>query len=112
MSKYLIDANLPNRIGAWQSDEFLFGRIDDQMSDSEIWRYAKDRDLTIVTKDSDFSHRIIVSNPPPKVVHIRIGNMRLRQLDATISKIWPDIDVLSNTHKLVNAFANHIEAFD
>ncbi len=113
MSKYLIDANLPNRINAWQGDEFVFvSRIDDEMSDSEIWKYAKERDLTIVTKDSDFSHRIIVSIPPPKVVHIRIGNMRLRQFDTAISKVWPDIVALSNTNKLVNVFADHIEAFD
>ena len=91
---------------------YFVSRIDDEMSDSEIWAYAKDRNLTIVTKDSDFSHRIIVSIPPPKVIHIRIGNMRLRQLDVAISKMWPDIVALSNTHKLVNAFADHIEAFD
>lgn len=40
--------------------------INDEMNDEEVWEYAKTNNLTIISKDSDFSNRIIVSNPPLK----------------------------------------------
>jgi len=58
MTRYLIDANLPSKIDLWRSPEFEFvNQINEGWTDSEIWDYAKKSDLTIVTKDSDFSHR-------------------------------------------------------
>jgi predicted nuclease of predicted toxin-antitoxin system len=72
MKKYLIDANLPARISAWQTDEFEFvNSINDQWSDGEIWDYAEANNLVIVTKDADFSHRIMFAAPPPKIIHIK-----------------------------------------
>lgn len=50
------------------------------MPDAAIWQYAKEHDLIIVSKDADFSDWIMLSDPPPKVIHLRIGNMRLRDL--------------------------------
>ncbi len=41
------------------------------MKDAEIWRYAKSGDMTIVTKDSDFIDRIIISEPPPRIIHFQ-----------------------------------------
>lgn len=70
MSGFLIDANLPFKTSVWQCDAFEFvASIGDAVSDSAIWGYARTHDLTIVTKDADFSHRIIAANPPPKVIH-------------------------------------------
>lgn len=67
MKKYLIDANLPSKINVWQTEEFEFvNNINDEWTDSEIWDYAKSENLTIVTKDADFSHRIVISNPTAK----------------------------------------------
>ena len=78
MTKYLIDVNLPRYIPIWASDEFIHQiDINDEWSDQEIWKYAKDNSLTIITKDSDFSNRIMASSPPPKIIHFRTGNMRL-----------------------------------
>jgi predicted nuclease of predicted toxin-antitoxin system len=54
--------------------------------------------LVIVTKDADFSDRIIVSNPPPRVVHLRFGNMRKNDFHAFLQNIWPQIEQLIQTH--------------
>ena len=113
MKKYLIDANLPSKIKVWQSIEFEFvNKIDDECSDGEIWEYAKTHHLTIVTKDADFSHRIIVSSPPPKITHLKIGNMKLREFESFINNFWADIERLSQNHKLVNVFLDRIEAVE
>lgn len=45
-------------------------------SDSDIWAFAQAEDLLIVTKDSDFQQRALISGPPPKVIWIRLGNCR------------------------------------
>ncbi len=81
MARFLIDANLPYRFALWQGENYahVFD-IGDDLPDSAIWQYARDRDLVIVSKDADFSDRIILTEPPPRVVHLRVGNMRMRDL--------------------------------
>ena len=72
MLKFLIDSNLPVYLSTWKSDEFIHqNAIDAEWKDSKIWQYATDNNLTIVTKDIDFSNRILFHKPPPKVIHIR-----------------------------------------
>jgi predicted nuclease of predicted toxin-antitoxin system len=81
MAKFLIDVNLPYYFSFWNSADFEhLWDINDEMKDEEVWEYAKTNNLTIISKDSDFSNRIIVSNPPPKVIHIKIGNVTLKEL--------------------------------
>lgn len=81
MNRYLIDANLPRRIAQWQGERFLHVvELGDEWTDTQIWEFARQNDHAIVTKDADFSHRIIVSIAPPKVIHLRVGNMRLHKI--------------------------------
>ena len=42
--------------------------------DAYIWEYARDQDLTIVSKDTDFRHRSASYGQPPKVIWIGLGN--------------------------------------
>lgn len=64
----------------------------------------------IVTKDSDFSARIILSDPPPRVVHLRFGNPRLAAFHDRFAAVWPQVETLLTDHKLINVFADRIEA--
>lgn len=51
MKRYLIDVNLPRYFALWSGDEYEHVvEINDELKDSEIWRYAKEHGLTIVTK--------------------------------------------------------------
>lgn len=110
MLRYLLDVNLPYRLKVWQSPEFLHQRdVDDTMPDADIWEFARLRDLTIVTKDSDFSDRILVKQPPPRVIHLRVGNMKFQQMDDFIAHNWAVIRSLSETHKLVSVYLDRIE---
>lgn len=109
--RFLIDANLPTGVPTWQKESFLFvAQIDVEWSDSEIWNYARKNAYTIVTKDADFSNRIIIAKPPPRVIHFRIGNMRLRDLIDFIDENWSSIERASKAHKLVNVYIDRIES--
>jgi predicted nuclease of predicted toxin-antitoxin system len=39
-----------------------------------IWRFARDQDFAIVSKDDDFSSLALVRGAPPKVIWLQIGN--------------------------------------
>ena len=113
MKKYLVDANLPSKITVWQNDDFEFVvNINDQWSDTEIWNYAKSNNLTIISKDADFSHRIIASQPPPKIIHIKIGNLKLKSFASFMERVWDGVEKSSEKHKLVNLFIDRIEAVE
>lgn len=110
MPNYLIDANLPVNCPLWQDDHFLHvTNINPSWSDEEIWNYAAENSLTIISKDSDFSNRILFATPPPKVIHVKCGNMRLYSFNRFIEANWKNIKAVSNTHKLVNVYLDKIE---
>lgn len=55
MPSFLIDVNLPYYFSIWNTDEFIHQKdINDEWSDEKIWNYAKENNLTIISKDSDF----------------------------------------------------------
>ena len=110
MKGFLLDENLPSKILFTPSLPVTHVReLGESLSDTEIWAYAQKNDLVIVTKDTDFSDRIILSQPPPKVIHIRFGNLTKRDFHLLLQKIWPQIELLIKDHKLVNVYQNSLE---
>ena len=102
MTRYLIDANLPYRFSLWHGDANLHVfDLGDDLQDSAIWNYARENNLTIVTKDADFSDRIMLTEPPPRIIHLRIGNMRLRDLSSFLQRVWPRVEELSASSRLL-----------
>ncbi len=113
MKKYLIDVNLPSRFSLWSGVEFeQVININDKMKDSEIWEYAKTNGLTIISKDADFSEMMMINNPPPRVIHIKIGNMKINELYQFLNNIWTDVSKMSDNYKLVRVFLNKLEGID
>ncbi len=49
--------------------------------DPMVWDYAKDNDLTIVSKDSDMHDLSLVFGNPPKVIWLRLGNCSTLQVE-------------------------------
>ena len=110
MKKYLVDANLPYYFKPWTDSAYLHQiDLNPKASDKDIWAYAKEHGLTIITKDSDFSNRIMLEGPPPSVIHIKAGNMKMREFHAFIEKVWEQTLSMSSTCKLVNVYADRIE---
>ena len=113
MNGFLVDVNLTYRVDVWRSNEFQYlVDIDETLSDSEIWNYAKLNNLTVLTKDSDFADRIMLSSPPPRIIHFKIGNIRLAKFVLFIDNRWSAIKLASESYKLVSVFRNRIEVID
>lgn len=81
-----------------------------QPADTQIWDFARSNALVILTKDTDFSQRIMLSDPPPWVVWIRFGNMRKREFHAFLARVWPDVEALLPASKLIQVHRHCIEA--
>ncbi len=113
MPKYIVDANLPYYFSLWQDDKYVHViDIDPCMTDSAIWTYARENNLTIITKDADFSDRILLNNPPPRVIHIKFGNMKIKLFHKTIDSLWDTVLEMSAEYKLVRVYIDRIEGVD
>lgn len=113
MAKYLIDANLPRRLTLWSSEEYLFVHdINPAWLDHEIRKFAYDRNLTIVTKDADFADFMFVGLPTPRIIHIRLGNMKFAEFEAYLERVWADVCRSSDSYRLVRLYRDQIEAVD
>ena len=111
MKGWLLDQNLPARLAFTPVLPIIpatsLGR---NPTDSILWDHAREHELAIVTKDADFAGRIILQTPPPWIVHLRFGNLRRREFHAVLARVWPKVEALLPTHKLVNVYADRVEA--
>ena len=113
MPNFLIDVNLPYHFSLWKGDDYIHQKdIDDEWTDTQIWKYATDNALPIVSKDGDFSNRVIFHIPPPKVIHVRLGNLKMRDFFTAINSVWNEVLELNKDHKLVSVFSDRIEAIE
>lgn len=64
----------------------------ERADDEEVWQYARDRGLTIVSKDADFHQRSLVRGHPPKVVWVRRGNCSTRQIEELLRQHRGDLE--------------------
>ena len=110
MTGFLFDENIPRQTTLVASFPISYATdLGGSVSDTEIWAYAKQHSLAIITKDTDFSNRIIVSSPPPWIVHLRFGNLKRRDYHEFLSRVWPQIEKLLPAHKLINVYFDRIE---
>ena len=112
MKGYLLDENLPGRLTVQTrlpllSSVELAGRM---ATDETLWEMARRKELVLVTKDADFSERMLISEPPPWIVHLRFGNLRRRDFYRVLEQLWPRVEALLPEHKLINVFRDRIEA--
>lgn len=111
MTGFLLDENLPAQLRFTPSLPVTHARdLGASQTDTELWSYATTCDLVIVTKDADFSERMLLQKPPPRVVHLRFGNLRLAAFYAHLAQVWPRVEVLLEAHKLVNIYLDRLEA--
>ena len=75
----LIDSQFPGSIHV--RDCGLKGQ-----SDQAVWEYARANGYTLVSKDSDFYQRSLLTGGPPKLIWLRLGNCTRNQLLAVLLK--------------------------
>lgn len=110
MKGWLLDQNIPARLTFTPALPVTRAvSLGHSPTDSALWNYARDNELVIVTKDADFSGRIILVQPPPWIVHLRFGNLRRNQFHAVLFRAWPRVEALLPAHKLINVYADRVE---
>lgn len=77
--KLLLDQNLSRRLVDHLRDAFpdsthVIDLALDASTDQEIWTYAGEHGLIIVSKDSDFRQLAFLHGCPPKAIWLRVGN--------------------------------------
>ncbi len=80
------------------------------LKDWALWERATQDSLVIMTQDADFTERILAQQPPPWVVHVRTGNMRVADFRALLDSVWPRVWGLLEDHKLVVIYRDRLEA--
>jgi predicted nuclease of predicted toxin-antitoxin system len=109
---FLFDENLPRRLTFTPSLPVIWSTVlGPSPSDTALWKHGCDNALVIVTKDADFSDRIMLADPPPWIVHLRFGNLRRKEFHALMAKMWPHIEALLPANKLVCVYGDRIESF-
>ena len=63
----------------------------DKASDAEIWRFARENNFCIVSKDNDFSDHTEVFGFPPKVIWIHKENCSTAMIESILSHNAPAI---------------------
>jgi len=109
---FLFDENLPARLTFTPSLPLIASTaLGACPSDTTLWNHARANALVIVTKDADFSNRIMSSHPPPWIVHLRFGNLRRKEFHRLLAKVWPEVESLLPAHKLICVYHDRIECF-
>jgi predicted nuclease of predicted toxin-antitoxin system len=107
----LIDENLPTSLAKQLPGECSHATdIGTQPSDSQLWNIARERDWIILTRDTDFFDRIMLQGPPPKVIWVRLGNIRKADLQEMLIRLWPEICRLLIDADLVEIHPTALEA--
>ena len=83
--------------------------INGKWPDKDIWEYAKQNRLVIVTKDSDFYHRCLLNQDEVKVIYLKLGNLFLRDLHIYFIKNWDTIISHLDDSKMIIAYQTSIE---
>ncbi len=99
--KLLFDENLPQALVASLDDlypgsEHVLTAGLGGSGDGAVWSYAGLHGLTIVSKDSDFFNRSVLSGAPPKVIWIRRGNCSTTEIE----------HLLRSRHGAITGFLN------
>ena len=94
--RLLFDQNLSPRLDETLQDlypESLHVRVVglESADDAVVWQYAKEHDLTIVSKDSDFRQLSFTLGHPPKVVWIRRGNCSTSEIESILRNRLADL---------------------
>jgi predicted nuclease of predicted toxin-antitoxin system len=102
--KLLLDENLSPRLVASIGDQYPgSAHVEDcgllAASDEQVWRFALENGLTILTKDSDFSERSVLDGCPPKVIWLRIGNCKTAQAGLALRSSFSEIDAFLSSQQ-------------
>ena len=98
MTKYLLDENLSRRLVEKLTPLFIHVSSEGLINsfDTEIWQFAKNGKIVIITKDNDFIDMSHLYGCPPKVIKLNCGNKTTEYIST----------LLLSHHHLIEEFAS------
>ena len=113
MARFLVDVNLPRNFSGWAGDDYVFVRdIDATWSDRTIWDHARANGFIIISQDADFIDRALLEPESPKIIHMRLGNIRLREWRVLMSRLWPEILLEISAFRIVVVFKDTLDCIE
>lgn len=81
---------------------------------SDIWiaEDAANRDAVVISKDNDFFHSFLLYRKPPKLILVKVGNLRLRDLKLLFETQAENLAALLSEHDLIEFYVDRIVALD
>jgi len=110
MIRLLIDENLPaSLVRRLPADAVHATTLGVSVSDRSLWEMARDQGRDILTRDADFFDRLMLEGPPPRVIWVRLGNLRRTTLEDMLVARWSKILALLERFELVEIHPNETE---
>lgn len=113
--KFIIDAHLPKNLAkifaglghnAIHTSELPAGNA---TGDKDIISLAAN-DGIVISKDEDFYQSFLLYGKPPQLIHVKVGNMRLKEVTDLFIIIAPKIVDLLGQHDLLEVHRDKIIA--
>jgi len=89
--KLLLDQNLSRKLLAVIKDKFPDSKHVSEVGlsiagDLDVWRYAREHDFAIISKDSDCRQLSFLNGAPPKVIWLQVGNRSTQDISRMIEE--------------------------
>lgn len=114
--KFLLDANIPPSLAEeFTGCEIFFSNSlpkGNSTKDSEIIRFTMENELILITKDQDFYYSFIQGRKPKKLILVKLGNMRIRELRAYLRLNLTEILNLLESYSMLVIAPDQILTFD
>ena len=114
---FLLDQNIPP--GLIRRVEHVFNNMKyaedcglHNATDTDIWKYAQVHQMSIITRDKDFFDLCTLRGFPPKIIWIRLGNIKTQMMAESLIAHQPQIEkFLQNPDRGILQIKNlmHIE---
>ncbi|WP_394355069.1 DUF5615 family PIN-like protein [Aquiflexum lacus] len=102
---FLLDANIPPSLAEdIQGQEVIHVKTfpnGTSTRDGVINEYFALNNCVLITKDSDFYDSFMLKKIPPKLILVKLGNKRLRELRSYFRKNWNQIEKLITEYLLI-----------
>ena len=104
---FIIDAHLPKSLckyfralghTAFHTIDFPLGNA---TSDGWLSEEAAKRGAVVVSKDSDFFHSFLLHRKPPKLIMVKVGNLKLRDMKQLFETQVENLALLLESHDLI-----------
>ena len=81
-------------------------------SDTVIISLAVDLSATVISKDEDFYYSFILKRQPAKLIMVKVGNMKLKDLKKLFSDQFPAIVDLLGQYDLIEIHSDSLIPID